>query len=116
MGNYKDLSVWNKAMELTIEVYKITSKLPKYEQFALADQLRRASVSVPSNIAEGQKRGGVKEVVHFSSIALGSLAEVETQLILAHRIYGIDTTYQLQLASEVGRMLSGLARTLRSKE
>lgn len=113
MSNYKDLTVWNKAIDLVVEVYKIVDILPRNENFALADQLRRAVVSVPSNIAEGQKRGSRKEVVQFSRIALGSLAETETQLIIVNRVYSIDTTRELELASQVGRMLSGLTKSLK---
>lgn len=114
MSNYKDLVVWNKAIDLVVEVYKIVDQLPKHENFALADQLRRAVVSIPSNIAEGQKRGNRKEVVQFSSIALGSLAETETQLIIANKLYGISVNSQLELASQVGRMLSSLTKSLRN--
>lgn len=113
MSNYKDLIVWNKAINLVVDVYKIVDQLPRSENFALADQLRRAVVSVPSNIAEEQKRGSRKEVVQFSRIALGSLAETETQLIIVDKIYDIDTTKQLELAGQVGRMLSGLTRSLK---
>ncbi len=100
-------------MILSSKYTKIVDLLPRNENFALADQLRRAVVSVPSNIAEGQKRGSRKEVVQFSRIALGSLAETETQLIIVNRVYSIDTTKELELASQVGRMLSGLTKSLR---
>ena len=115
MSNFRDLIVWNKSMDFAVEVYKVIDKLPKHENYALSDQLRRAVVSISSNIAEGQKRASVKEVVHFSSIALGSLAEVETQLELVNRLYGIDVSDQLGRATEIGKMLSSLTRTLRAK-
>ena len=115
MSNFRDLIVWNKSMDFAVEVYKVIDKLPKHENYALSDQLRRAVVSISSNIAEGQKRASVKEVVHFSSRALGSLAEVETQLELVNRLYGIDVSDQLGRATEIGKMLSSLTRTLRAK-
>lgn len=101
-------------MDFVEHVYAVTDQLPKHETYGLADQLRRASVSIPSNIAEGQRRTGNKEIVHFTSIALGSLAEVETQLILVSKLYKIDTIALLDEASELGRILSGLTRYLRS--
>ena len=101
-------------MNLVEMVYAATKLLPDYEKFALADQLRRALVSVPSNIAEGQRRGSHKEIVQFSSIALGSLAEVETQLILVERLHMIDTKSEQNLSAEIGRMLIALIKSLRS--
>ena len=76
--NFQDLAVWQRSMTLVKEAYEITRLLPKQEQFALANQIRRCAVSVPSNIAEGQKRLSNKETVQFSSIALGSLGELQT--------------------------------------
>lgn len=115
MAKYQELLVWQKAMLLVEEVYKITKLLPKYEMFALCDQMRRAVVSVPSNIAEGQNRGSNKEVIQFSSIALGSLAETETQLVLAQRLHGADVTNALMISREVNRMLIALIKALRQK-
>ncbi len=91
--NYKKLLVWQKSMDLLEHVYKLLQSLSKNERYALADQLRRSAVSVPSNIAEGSHRGSDKEFVHFLYIALGSLAEMETQLLIAERVgyfKGID--------------------------
>lgn len=113
MSKYQDLIVWQKAMTFVEKVYKVVDTLPPKEKFALADQLRRSAISIPSNIAEGQKRSGTKEVIQFSSIALGSLAEAETQLILAQRLYKVDIASQLELASEIGKMLSALIKSLR---
>lgn len=84
--SYKYLIVWQKAMDLVELIYNITKLFPKDERFALVDQLRRAAVSIPSNIAEGQARGSAAEFKHFLGIARGSLAEVETQLLIALRL------------------------------
>ena len=84
--NYTELLVWRKAMELTAEVYRIVKMLPKEELFALSDQMRRAAVSIPSNIAEGQARTSTREFLKFLSIAKGSKAELETQLILCVKV------------------------------
>lgn len=111
---YQSLSVWQKAMELAREVYGLTKLLPAKEQFALCDQMRRAAISVPSNIAEGFRRGSKKEYAHFVSIAHGSLSELETQLLLAKDLYPLGAyEHALDLAEEVGRMLYGLTRVLR---
>ena len=78
MSNYKDLQVWQRSIELVLDVYKLAQAFPLEERYALGDQMRRAAVSIPSNIAEGHARGSAKEFRHFLSIALGSLAELET--------------------------------------
>ncbi|MFM2224646.1 MAG: hypothetical protein RJA07_848 [Bacteroidota bacterium] len=83
MHRYKDLKVWQKAMELAKEVYEITASFPKEEKYGLTSQINRSVVSVPSNIAEGAGRNSKNEFVHFLSIASGSLCELETQLILS---------------------------------
>lgn len=106
--DYKKLIVWQKALTLTIKVYKLTKKLPKEERFSLTDQLRRAAVSIPSNIAEGSGRMSVKEQAHFMSIALGSVYEVETQLIICTEVDYLsqdDVKDIFDLSSEVTRML-----------
>lgn len=81
--NYRELIVWQDAIKIAKAVYKLTEKFPKHENYALADQLRRAAVSVPSNIAEGQARKAPGDFRRFLHIALGSLAEMDTQLVLA---------------------------------
>lgn len=81
--NYRDLVVWQDSIQLAKSIYKLTEKFPKHETYALADQVRRATVSVPSNIAEGQARKAPGDFRRFLHIALGSLAEVDTQLVLA---------------------------------
>ncbi len=113
--NYKDLTVWQKSMDFVELVYKVCANLPKTEMYALCDQMKRAAVSIPSNIAEGQKRLNRQETIQFTGIALGSLAELETQLHLCSRIYKIDVSNELALSEEVGKMLTGLIKSLRSK-
>ena len=81
--NYRDLIVWQESIQLAKTIYKLAEKFPKHETYALADQIRRAVVSVPSNIAEGQARKAPGDFRRFLHIALGSLAEVDTQLVLA---------------------------------
>jgi len=88
--NYRELIVWQDAIKIAKQVYELTSKFPKQETYALADQIRRASVSVPSNIAEGQARKSPGDFKRFLHIALGSLAEVDTQLVLAQEFGYLD--------------------------
>lgn len=112
---YRELIVWQKAMELAEEVYRLVHLLPKTETYALSDQMRRAVVSIPSNIAEGQSRSSTKEFTNFLSIAKGSNAELETQIELGIRL-GFFQPQQaetaLSLAGEVGRMLTALVSKL----
>jgi four helix bundle protein len=113
--SYRDLLVWQKAMDLAAEVHPVALSFPKTEMFGLTSQLNRAATSVPSNIAEGHGRRTTADFIHFLSIARGSLNEVETQIILASRYdYIPDTVHDhlLQLSSEVGRMLNGLMDAL----
>ena len=112
---YTELLVWQKAMELTAEVYRIVKKLPKEELFALSAQMRRAAVSIPSNIAEGQARISTKEFLNFLSIAKGSKAELETQLMLCVKVgylVNSDIAAAMQLGQEVGKMITALMKTL----
>ena len=89
MGTHKELNIWKKSIEIVIENYKITNKFPLEEKYALSSQLRRAVISVPSNIAEGASRKGKKENIQFLYIALGSISEIDTQLIISERLkYG----------------------------
>jgi len=115
--SYRDLIVWQKAMDLCEGVYGLARKLPIEERYALSDQMRRASVSIPSNIAEGRARQGKKEFSHFLSIAQGSIAELETQVLLAGRmkfILNADAQQVLDLANEVSRMLMSMKNRLNS--
>lgn len=113
--NYRDLIVWQRAMDLVEAVYSVTASFPPEERFGLTAQVRRAVVSVPSNIAEGQGRRSRNEFIHFLSVAHGSLREVETQLLIAQRLRYVnapETDDALALSDEVGRLLSGLTRSL----
>lgn len=115
ISDYKNLLVWQKAMDLVVEIYNITKLLPKEETYCISDQLRRSAVSVPSNIAEGQSRNSVKEFIQFLAIARGSLAELETQLIICERVNMItinDIIKAQDLSSEVGKMINGLISNL----
>ena len=110
---YQSLTVWQKSMSLAKGVYEVTSLLPKEEKYGLSDQIRRAAVSVPSNIAEGSRRGSKKEFAQFLKIAHGSLAETETQLILISEIYpNIKVSNLLSISNEVGRMIYALIMKL----
>jgi len=115
---FRGLKVWQLAMEIATEIYRLTASFPKHELYGLSSQLQRAAVSVPSNIAEGNKRESTKEYLHHISIAFGSLAEIETQLLLADKLeYANSQQIErlLILSDELGKMLSGLRRSLRAK-
>ena len=108
---YEELVVWQKAMELVRLVYQATRRFPVDERFALTDQLRRAVVSIPSNIAEGNGRGSNKDYAHFLSIARGSLYETMTQLRIAKDLGYLDDYSQSEdIAAEVGRMLGAMLK------
>ena len=108
---FKNLIVWKKAMELTKLVYGLVRRFPAEERYALADQLRRAVASIPSNIAEGNGRAGNTDYAHFLAIARGSLYEVVTQLEIAQGLGYIDNYDEvLPLAEEVARMLGSMLR------
>ena len=114
--SYRDLVVWQKSMRLVTETYLVTESFPKSEMFGLTSQLRRAVISVPSNIAEGQGRDSTKEFLHHLSIAYGSLMEVETQIQIAVNLSYIQQSEADKLAdkcAEVGRLLNGLLRSLK---
>lgn len=102
-------------MEAVKLAYVLVNQLPKNEQFALADQMRRSAVSIPSNIAEGQKRFGKAEMAHFCSIALGSTAELETQTLLCEQLYQLDGGELIVLLDEISKMLTVLISNLRTK-
>lgn len=116
--NYRDLIAWQKAMDLAECVYQVTEAMPPDERFGLIAQLRRAAVSVASNIAEGQGRFTEADFVRFLSIAHGSVREVETQLLLSARLGHVShgaISEPLELSAEVGRLIAGLARSLKPK-
>jgi four helix bundle protein len=114
--SYKDLLAWQKSMDLVAAVYRASQGFPKEEIFGLVSQIRRAAVSVPSNIAEGHARTSRKEFQYFLSNARGSLAQLETQLTIAHQLAYIDKAGINQLldrVGEVGRILNGLMTALK---
>lgn len=119
MGHsYRDLIVWQKAMSFVKSIYELTSNFPKAELYGLTSQLRRAAVSVPSNLAEGQGRNFDREFALFVSHALGSLMEVETQLLIAADLGYAKKEEVEQLLSrsaEIGRLANGLLTTLKKK-
>jgi four helix bundle protein len=113
--HHKDLVAWQKAMDLVVSVYTATERFPSRERFSLTDQIRRAVVSVPSNIAEGQAHFNKREFLHFLRHARGSLAEVETQMLLAKRLNYLSDAEVEKLSKQVdelGRIMSGLIRSL----
>src|SRR5579862_4098007 len=105
--SYRDLVVWRKAMALVTDVYRCTQSFPKAETYGLSAQLRRAAISVPSNIAEGQGRASTGEFKQFLAHARGSLLEVETQILIAQNLEYIQTEHGehlLQASAEIGRI------------
>jgi len=116
--SYRDLRVWQVGMELTKEVYLLTRLFPDCEKYGLSSQVQRAAVSIPANVAEGHAKDSTKDFLRHLSIAQGSLAEVETHLILAESLGYCDHNRVAKLlskCSEEGRMLSGLQRSLKAK-
>ncbi len=115
MAGYRELKVWQLAMEQAEAVYRLCAGFPRHEVYGLASQLQRAVVSIPSNIAEGQARNSNKEFAHFLSISLGSLAEVETQIMLAQRLDYLSIEQMdaiLFQAEEIAKMLKGLQKAV----
>ena len=113
--HFTDLIVWQRAMNLVEEVYRITDSFPKREVFGLTNQVRRSAVSIPSNIAEGQGRSTTADFLRYLYIARGSLQEMETQIMLAQRLKYLCESDYLPLmtqASELARILNGLIKSL----
>lgn len=115
IDNYKDLIVWQTSRVLVKDIYELCANLPMDEKYGMSSQLKRAAVSIPSNIAEGYRRNNRKEYVQFLGIAAGSAAEVETQLILVNDIFGIDTTNMIGKITEVQKMLRAISNKLSPK-
>lgn len=119
MKSHKELTVWKKSMELAEVIYKITTFLPKNEVYGLSSQMQRAAVAIPSNIAEGAKRSHLPEYIQFLSVANGSAAELETQLLLVKKLYANkiysnkDFDIAIALTEEVLKMLFSLIKYLR---
>jgi len=115
---YKKVEAYKKAKEFTKQVYCLLRKFPAYEQYALSDQLRRAVISIPSNIAEGMGRMAIKERIHFLEISYASLTEVTCQMDIAESLGYItqeDLTQIENSATEIGRIMSGLRKSLTDK-
>jgi len=115
MTTHKDLNVWKKSMNLVILIYKLTSQFPKDELFGLASQMRRAAVSIPSNIAEGHGRNSDKELIRFLYISLGSASELETQLLLSSKLGFLDEESFSKLNDANNEVIKMIAALIRSK-
>jgi len=113
MRPHHNLEAWSKSVDLVIDVYKGTERFPKEERYGLTSQIRRAAVSIPANIAEGAGRHSKKEFAYFLSNSQGSTSELETELIIAHRLGYLDETTFSRLVSQlerIGRLITGLSR------
>ena len=116
---HKKLQLWSKAIDLVVYLYGITKHFPHEEEFGLKSQLRRAAVSVPSNISEGLTRRTKNDKIHFLNMAQGSLSEIDAQIEISHRLDFINETINIdanERLSEVERLLSGLIRNIRGKD
>lgn len=116
--SYRDLEVWQKAMDLVVSCYQLTREFPKNEIYGLDGQLQRAAVSIPANIAEGRQRQHSKEFLQFLSFASGSLAELETHIQIAGRlnyVHEVQLKELLDKTAEIGRMLNGLRKSIGKK-
>ena len=119
MKTHKDLEVWKKSMDLVTKIYKLTRNFPKEELYGLSNQMRRAGVSIPSNIAEGAGRNSSKEFLQFLYYAKGSLSELETQLIISYNLEYISKEQKQDIDTVINnifKMLSGLIQSLKEKE
>ncbi len=113
---HKDLEVWKKSMSFVTEVYKVTKCFPKEEIYGLTNQMRRAAVSVPSNIAEGAARASRKEFLQFLHLSLGSLTELETQILIAQNLgYIKDSSCMTREATVIQKLLNGLIFSLKKR-
>jgi four helix bundle protein len=117
MRPHQKLDAWSKSVDLVVEVYKATDSFPKEERYGLTSQIRRAGISIPANIAEGAGRYSRKEFAHFLSNAQGSASELETELIIAHRLGYLSEALFSKLITElqrIGRLITGLTRHIRA--
>ncbi|MGV8093436.1 MAG: four helix bundle protein [Mangrovibacterium sp.] len=114
MNNFKELKVWQKAIDFVIKIYKVSQIFPKEEMYGLTSQIRRAASSIPSNIAEGAGRVNSGDFKHFLNIARGSSFEVETQLIIAHELKYLESGFDdlTTELDEIQRMITGLQKSL----
>lgn len=119
MKTHKNLDVWKKSIQLVTDVYMVTKHFPREELYGLTNQIRRSAISIPSNISEGSARKGHKEYIQFLYIALGSKNELETQVIIAFNLGFVSLEQQEELLlkiENIGKMLSGLIKYIKSKE
>jgi four helix bundle protein len=119
MKTHRDLKVWNNSIDLVTKIYKNTNDFPKEELFGITSQIRRAAVSIPSNIAEGAARTSRKEFSKFLSIALGSASEMETQLIISRNLNYLtdkDSEYLINELTTIQKMILGLMKNLKSTD
>ena len=117
MRPHQKLDAWSKSVDLVVEIYRATERFPKEERYGLTSQIRRAAVSVPANIAEGAGRYSQKEFAHFLSNAQGSASELETELIIAHRLGYLSEALYLTLIADlgrIGRLITGLTKRIRA--
>lgn len=115
--SFKDLHAWQKSMELAVMVYEVTVEFPKEERYGIVSQMRRSAISIPSNIAEGHSRNTTGEYIQFLGIAKGSLAELETLIMISLRLGYIDelrSQVALEHCTQAGRLLNGLIRSLKA--
>lgn len=118
MTTHKDLDVWKLSIDLVVKVYELTNQFPKEEKYGIINQMRRSSVSIPSNIAEGAARTSVKEFANFISISLGSLSELETQLIISEKLLLLDPDSLDKIMNDliqIRKMLLGLRKSIINK-
>ena len=116
MTGYENLDVWKKSIDLVTDIYRLVKLLPKEETYALSDQIRRSAVSVPSNIAEGSSRNSKKEFVQFLYISLGSLCELETQLLIAKNVgYIADYNIVRQDIISIKKMINALITSIKKR-
>ena len=118
MKTHKDLDVWKKSVSLVTSIYEVTKTFPKDEIYGITNQIRRSAVSIPSNMAEGSARKGEKEFIQFLYISLGSMAELETQLIIANNLKYVNLNdYELMTGrlEEIRKMIIGLIKFVKNK-
>ena len=119
ISSYRELLIWQKGMDITEKVYQLTKSFPMEEQYGLTSQIKRSSISIPSNIAEGYGRNSTKSYLHFTKIALGSLFELETQLLLAYKLNFIKNeehyTTIMYLITEESKMISSFIKKISVK-
>lgn len=116
LKSHKELIVWIKSVDLVTRIYQMTQKLPKEETYGLSSQMRRAAVSIPSNISEGHQRKNIKEFLQFLRIAYGSSAELETQVLIVNNLYPeIDTARSAEYLVQIQKMLNSLIHKLEPK-